>query len=162
MECIGRQSRLVTNQQRAYDFVGYEWRLPLWSEEFLDFWERVPPQYKVRQRLYKDVLAENNWGGVWKNIDVNKKLIRPNSLRIIRLFIRILVAPFGKKAWHRVEKNIFYYWMHQSYAVTVVPYWKSLFDRIGQRNINSWTANQFIKRNGFKGVLHICKKVKNI
>ena len=160
MECIGRQSRLVANQQRAYDFVGYEWRLPLWSEDFLDFWEKVPPQYKVRQLLYKDVLMENNWGRVWRDIDVNKKLIRPHSLRIIRLIVKILTSPFGKKAWHRIEKNVLYYWMHQSYAVTVVSYWRSLFDRCGQRNINSWTADQFVKRNGFKSVLYIHKKIK--
>ena len=161
MECIGRQSRLVANQQRSYEFSGYEWRLPLWSEDFLEFWESVPPQYKVKQLLYKDVLMENNWGGAWKDIDVNNKIIKPYNLRFFRLFLKVLISPFGKKAWHRIEKNVFYYWMHQSYAVTIVPYWKSLFDMNGQRNINSWTSDQFIKKHGFKGVLDVYKKIKN-
>ncbi len=160
MECVGRQSRLVTNQQRAYDFIGHEWRLPLWSENFLDFWEKVPPQYKVRQLLYKDVLKENNWGGVWKNIDVNNKLIMPYRLRFIRLFVKVLISPFGKLLWHRLDKNIFSYWLHPSYGRSVTSYLRVLFDRRGQRNINSWTADQYVKRYGFKDILDVLKKIK--
>jgi len=160
MECVGRQSRLVTNQQRAYDFIGHEWRLPLWSENFLDFWEKVPPQYKVRQLLYKDVLKENNWGSVWKDIDVNNKLIMPYSLRFIRLFVKVLISPFGKLLWHRLDKNIFSYWLHPSYGRSVTSYLRVLFDRRGQRNINSWTADQYVKRYGFKDILDVLKKIK--
>jgi asparagine synthase (glutamine-hydrolysing) len=162
MEYIGRQSRLVMNQQRAYDFIGHEWRLPLWSEDFLDFWEKVPAKYKVEQVLYKSVLIENNWGGVWNGIDVNNKLIRPYSLRMARLFVKILAAPFGKKFWHYIEKKIFVYWLHASYARTITSYWSVLFDTRGQRNTNSWTADQFIKRNGFgNGVIDVSDKISN-
>jgi asparagine synthase (glutamine-hydrolysing) len=160
MELIGRQSRLVANQQRAYDFIGHEWRLPLWSEGFLDFWEKVPVKYKVRQLLYKEVLMENNWGGVWKDIDVNNKLIRPYSLYFSRLFLKSLFFIFGKYFWHKVDKNVFSYWIHPSCGRAISPYLSVLFDLRGQRNINSWTADQFIRRNGFKGVVDILKKIK--
>ena len=59
MEWLGRQSRLVINQQRSYEFIGHEWRLPLWSEEFLNFWEAVPAELKLEQKLYKDTLIES-------------------------------------------------------------------------------------------------------
>jgi asparagine synthase (glutamine-hydrolysing) len=162
MECIGRQSRLVMNQQRAYEFIGHEWRLPLWSEDFLNFWEKVDPKYKLDQKLYKDVLMENDWGGVWKGVDINNKLIRPHSLRLVRLFVKILVAPFGKALWHSIEKNMFVYWMHPSYARSVTSYWSVLFDTRGQRNTNSWTADQFIKTNGFSnGVTGLSDKIRS-
>jgi len=128
MECIGRQSRLVANQQRAYEFIGHEWRLPLWSEGFLDFWEKVDPKYKIDQKLYNDVLIDNNWGGVWKNINVNNNTIRSHSLRLTRLFLKILVAPFSKMLWHSIEKNIFAYWLHPTYGKSVVSYCSVLFD----------------------------------
>jgi asparagine synthase (glutamine-hydrolysing) len=162
MECIGRQSRLVANQQRSYEFVGHEWRLPLWSEDFLDFWERVDPKYKINQKLYNDVLIENDWGGVWKNVNVNNKLIRPHSLRFARLFVKILVAPFGKTLWHSVEKNVFIYWTQPTYTKSVASYWSVLFDMRGQRNTNSWTADQFIKTNGFSnGVIGVSDKMRS-
>ncbi len=162
MEYMGRQSRLVTNQQRAYDFIGHEWRLPLWSEDFLNFWEGVPPEYKVGQRLYRDVLIENNWGGVWKDIDINNKRIRPYSLYFFRLFVKLLMAPFGKKKWHSIERNIFVYWMHPSYARAVIPYLSILFDRRGERNTNSWMSDQFVKRNGFNDVVDVSNKARSL
>jgi asparagine synthase (glutamine-hydrolysing) len=161
MECIGRQSRLVANQQRAYEFIGHEWRLPLWSEELLDFWEGVPARHKIKQKLYNDILHENDWGGVWNNIDINRKLIRPYSLWAVRMLMKILVAPFGKKIWHRIEKNMFIYWMHPSYARAITSYFNVLFDNRGQRNTNSWTADQFIKKRGFKGVESVSDAVRN-
>ena len=160
MVCVGRQSRLVTNQQRAYDFIGHEWRLPLWSEDFLNFWAEIPPKYKVEQKLYKDVLLENDWGGVWKNIDINNKLIRPHSLRFIRLFVKLLSVPLGKKNWHSIEKKIFYYWMHPSYNLTITSYWKVLFDKHGQRNVNSWTVEQYMNKSGFKNVGSVSEMVR--
>ncbi len=160
MESIGRQSRFVMNQQRAYEFIGHEWRIPLWDNEFLDFWEGVPPEYKVKQKLYKSVLKENNWGEVWKDIYVNDKLIRPLILLILRLIVKFIAAPFGKKRWHSLEKNVFVYWMHPSYARTVESYRKVLFDKRGQRNTNSWLADQFVRRNGFRGVLDVSRKIK--
>ena len=161
MECIGRQSRLVTNQQRAYEFIGHEWRLPLWSEDFLNFWEKVDPKYKLNQKLYNDVLIENNWGCVWKNININNKLIRPHSLRLARLLVKILVAPFSKAFWHNVENNVFIYWVQPSYTRSVASYWSVLFDMRGQRNTNSWTADQFIKTNGFRnGVIAVSDEIR--
>ena len=161
MECIGRQSRLVANQQRAYEFIGHEWRLPLWSEGFLDFWEKVDPKYKIDQKLYNDVLIDNNWGGVWKNINVNNNTIRSHSLRLTRLFLKILVAPFSKVLWHSIEKNIFAYWLHPTYGKSVVSYCSVLFDTRGQRNTNSLTADQFIKKNGFSnGVIAVSDEIR--
>lgn len=160
IELIGRQSRFVLNQQRSYEFIGHEWRLPLWDAELLNFWEGVPVEYKVKQKLYKDMLLENNWGGVWKSISVNNKLIRPYALLFARMIVKVIASPLGKKKWHALEKNIFVYWMHPSYARTVEPYFKVLFDRRGQRNTISWLADQFIKRNGYKGVHNISENIK--
>ena len=133
VECIGRQSRLVINQQRSYEFIGHEWRLPFWSEDFLNFWEGVPVEYKINQSLYKSVLMDNNWGGVWNNIKVNNKRIRPYSLWLVRWVVKILVSPAGKKVWHRIEKNMFAYWVHPTYIRVIAPYFKYLFDFRGHR-----------------------------
>jgi len=160
VECIGRQSRLVINQQRSYEFIGHEWRLPFWSEDFLNFWEGVPVEYKINQSLYKSVLMDNNWGGVWNNIKVNNKRIRPYSLWLVRWVVKILVSPAGKKVWHRIEKNMFAYWVHPTYIRVIAPYFKYLFDFRGHRGASSWLAKQAIDRYGFSSIASVDNFVK--
>jgi len=160
MELIGRQSRYVMNQQRAYDFFGYEWRLPLWDKDLLDFWEKVPQEYKMGQRLYKKALVQNNWGDVWLDVKVNNKLVRPFSLLLLRTIVKAIISPLGKKTWHNLEKKIFVYWMHPTYARSIESYRNVLFDKRGQRNTLSWLADQYVKKIGFKGVEDASKSVK--
>ena len=31
--------------------LNYEWRLPLWDQEYIKFWTTVPLKYKVNQKL---------------------------------------------------------------------------------------------------------------
>jgi hypothetical protein len=145
IECIGRQSRIVSNQQRTYEFFGYDWRLPLWSDDMLNFWESVPYEYKINQRLYIETLHENNWGDVWLDIKANDKKINPYYLRWIRLLFKILFIPAGELKWHRFEKNFFEYFMHPSNALTVESYFKILFDRREYRNANSWLSHKMIE-----------------
>jgi asparagine synthase (glutamine-hydrolysing) len=148
MECsefIGRQSKIVMGQQRTYEYYGYEWMLPLWSDEMLFFWESVPYQYKLDQYLYTKALYESNWGNVWHNIKVNDKMIRPFFLRWFRTVLKIIFIPIGKSKWHRFEKNVLEYFMHPSYALTVTSYFSVLFDRRGHRGAYSWISYQMIE-----------------
>ena len=148
MECsefIGRQSKMVMGQQRTYEYFGYEWRLPLWSDDMLTFWESVPYKYKIDQNLYTKVLYENNWGNVWHYIKVNDKIIYPISLRWLRMLFKILFAPIGKSRWHRFERNVFKYFIHPSYALAPVSYFRILFDSRGYRNVSSWLSCKMLK-----------------
>ena len=52
LEYLGRQSSYIVNMQRAYEFHDYGWRMPLWSDQMLDFWSEVPRIHKVDQNLY--------------------------------------------------------------------------------------------------------------
>jgi len=145
LEYLGRQSMYVVNQQHAYDFNGYEWRLPLWSDNFINFWESVPMEYKVKQNLYNKVLQENNWGSVWYKMPINKKNIRPKWIIPLRFISKIFLFPFGKSIWHRFEKNVFQYWMDVTRNSVIIPYYKVLLDRDGQKNTFSWVSKMYIK-----------------
>ena len=39
--------------------------LPLWNKGFIKFWEKVPLELKVSQKLYKDTLMHLNFWGVY-------------------------------------------------------------------------------------------------
>ena len=144
IECICRQSRIVINQQRTYEYFGYDWRLPLWSEDMLNFWESVPYKYKINQNLYIETLKELDFGGVWNDIKVNDKKIYPLSLRWLRMSFKVLIFPLGKKNWHRFEKKYFEYFLHPTYALSVVPYFKLLFNLNGYRNTSSWLSRKML------------------
>ena len=68
IEYLGRQSKYILNMQSAYEFYNYSWRMPLWSNQVMDFWEVVELKHKINKKLYSDTLYENNWGGAWKDI----------------------------------------------------------------------------------------------
>ncbi len=49
-----RQACFIVNCIRVYDFFGYEWRMPFWDLEFMEFWRRVPLAQRMHRQLYKD------------------------------------------------------------------------------------------------------------
>ena len=46
-----RQAKFIVNSDRVYEFLGYQWRMPLWDTELVDFFLRVPLTLRVGQRL---------------------------------------------------------------------------------------------------------------
>jgi asparagine synthase (glutamine-hydrolysing) len=53
-----RQSKFIINSVRAYEFFGFEWRLPLWDSEAMDFWGNVPMEYRLGKNLYDTYLSK--------------------------------------------------------------------------------------------------------
>ncbi len=46
-----RQPKFIVNSVRVYEFFGYEWWMPLWDSEFMDFWTQAPLHWKLGKRL---------------------------------------------------------------------------------------------------------------
>jgi len=147
LEFYGRQSKFVVKGQEVYDYYGYGWRLPLWDPVFIDFWQSVPLGNKYTQKLYKDVLVENNWGGVWSNIPLNEKKIQPRWIRPVRFFSKVLFSPLDKKYWHQFERNALAYWMDNSYESSLYPYKRFLLDNRKHRNMLSFRAEDYIQKH---------------
>jgi asparagine synthase (glutamine-hydrolysing) len=147
LEFMNRQAKFVISGQRSYEYFGYEWRLPLWEDEYLQFFNKLPLRYKKNQYLYKKMLVENNWGNVWKDIPLNKGGISPKWIIPLRFAIKLLIAPFGKKIWHNLEKRIFAYYMDQLGLYSQWPYHKILLDQRGARSIVSWRVDKYLIDN---------------
>jgi len=144
MEYLGRQSKYIVGMQKVYEFYGYDWRLPFWSNQMLDYWESVPADYKYNSNLYKSMLVENNWGGVWTsefNFSHNPFNKTINSLR---LFLKFCALPFGEGGKQLIDKNIFGYVSDVTCTSSIVPYSKMLFDTKGYRNNASWTSKKYL------------------
>lgn len=143
-----RQCKYVITGQRIYEFLGHEWRLPLWDKDYLDFFEVVPLAGKAGQRLYADMLLTENWGGVWRDIPVNAKTVRPHWLRPLRFAAKLAHVPLGRVAWHRFERRFFQYWMSGTSASAITPYLEVVSDRRGARGGVSWLTYSYLATHG--------------
>jgi asparagine synthase (glutamine-hydrolysing) len=147
-EFQNRQCKYVISGQRIYDFLGHDWRLPLWSSRYLDFWEGIPLAGKAKQNLYASMLDEQNWGAVWQDAPVNAKTIKPNWVRPIRFAAKLAHAPFGKERWHAFERRFFQHWMSGISASADVSYWKVIINGDGARNGIAWLTRSYLDRHG--------------
>lgn len=111
LEFENRQCKYVINGIRLYEFFNYEWRLPLWDPNYIDFWKQVPLKYKLNQKLYKRVLIETNWCGVWDRIPINPSNTFALYISLIRFFLKGFFIFSGKNSWHLFEKKYLNYFI---------------------------------------------------
>ena len=52
-----RQAKFIVNSVRVYEFFGYQWRLPLWDSELMNFWARVPLKLRLKRSLWLQYAA---------------------------------------------------------------------------------------------------------
>lgn len=155
-EYLGRQSKYVITGQRVYEFYNYEWFLPLWDDQYLDFWRKVPVEYKIQQKLYKDMLRENNFCLVWgRDMPLNEKTITPKWIIPLRFIAKIPFAVFGqrgRKAWKRFDRSVFNYWMINTHKMKAYEYKRVLLDYYKEpRGIDvCWLVEDYLLKHGLK------------
>jgi asparagine synthase (glutamine-hydrolysing) len=145
-----RQCKYVVTGQRIYEFLGHDWRMPLWDNSYLRFWEKVPLEEKAEQSLYIRMLQEENWGGVWSDIPVNQQNIRPIALIPFRWLAKVLHAPIGRERWHIFEQRYLQYWMDVTCNTACAPYRTVASDTRGARNYVAWLTEQYLRRHGIE------------
>lgn len=52
-----RQAKFICNSVRVYEFFGYDWWMPLWDKEFMEFWEGVPLVLRKEREWYKSYVS---------------------------------------------------------------------------------------------------------
>ena len=146
-EFQNRQCKYVVAGQRAYEFFGYDWRLPLWDNDYLDFWERAPLSAKVDRNLFREMLEKENWGGVWHDWPAPRYLT-PRWIVPLRFFTKVVCAPLGRAFWHRTERRLYNYWMDTISNYDVVRYRDVLFAASDHRNGLSWLTRFYLRQRG--------------
>lgn len=111
-----RQSKFVVNGQRAYDWFGYGWRLPLWSDELMEFWMKVPWKAKFGQHLLIKYLEKHNPGSVFNNIQL------PPQFSYYPLWAKLL-KPIISIANKVSNNNVNYQQRYLQYFMTYAPYY---------------------------------------
>lgn len=139
-----RQSKYVVNGQRMYEWYGYDWRLPLWSDALMEFWRNVPWQLKIGQHLYKKYLAKYNPCGLFNfdppvNTGCTPPLFRlPNYL----YFLLAKVFNFDKEFFKRTFID---YYLVYSPFYPQTKYTDYLKESRYHRNYVSYYAKEIFK-----------------
>lgn len=56
-----RQAKFIINSVRVYEFYGYDWWLPLWDTELMDYFATLRLEHRLDQRLYRS-FVETQYG----------------------------------------------------------------------------------------------------
>lgn len=111
-----RQSKFICNSVRVYEFFGYEWWLPLWDAEFMDFWLGVPLHLRNRRHWYNDYVkrvyaAQTGGGGEWldnaSEIGRLEKMVRSAVKKLPNHFITYIDALRQRVVPKRISKAYF-------------------------------------------------------
>lgn len=136
-----RQCKYVIGGQRAYDFMGFNWALPLWDSDYLYFWSKVPYNLKLGQNLYKEFLKSNNYCNVFR--DYNPTVWRWPGASIGVVPIAQVIGLLGGR---RAKRNFYSYAKYIGhYGPQYAPWGKRKFfsEAIDARNalpffIDTW------------------------
>lgn len=145
LEFYNRQIKYVINGVRNYEFFNFEWRMPLWDYEYMQYWEKAPFNKKFQQNYFKSTIKKTNWGNVWNDININ-----PNKgiiwyMRVIRLILKIPFFFLGKKKWHSFERKYIEYFLDDLYNYSPWSYRKIFFDKREHYSSVSWYIAEYLE-----------------
>jgi asparagine synthase (glutamine-hydrolysing) len=76
-----RHAKFIVNSANIYNFFGYEYILPLWDLDFLNFFTAIPYKHRIFKNFYNEVLKKH----VFKPLDLNFDTENLPPDRLIRL-----------------------------------------------------------------------------
>jgi len=139
-----RQSTYLVRNQKVYEFLQFDWRLPLWDQRLVQFFLYSSFKEKINQNLYKNFLHKENWCNVWNKYP--EKWYVQGKVSILRLIIKYSVGVLiGRKFWKILDKKIFYWWHDNLFISAIIPYKTWLFDKRGPRSAVSYLTEKWLK-----------------
>lgn len=111
-----RQAKFIINSVRVYEFWGFDWWLPWWDKAFMEFWEKVPLDFRVGKHLYERYVNE-----VFQNIaamPINRHAIKM-QYKLRDLIANRVTSIIKNTKAYKPAKNlytflmlVFSYWTH--------------------------------------------------
>ncbi|MBN2424628.1 MAG: hypothetical protein JXR46_00445 [Calditrichaceae bacterium] len=122
-----RQAKFICNAVREYEFYNYEWRLPFWDGELMDFWCNIPLRYRIKRNLFHKYMLKyysietSSLSPVIKNIRRKKRSRKIYDLlsRInkVYIFLRKLKIFFNYYHHHLALPGVLKFYEYIKYII---------------------------------------------
>ncbi|MFN8255230.1 MAG: asparagine synthase C-terminal domain-containing protein [Bacteroidales bacterium] len=114
-DLLERQAKFIVNSASVFDFFGYEFRLPYWDRELVDFFQTVPFEFKLYKKLYNQVLEQEYFMPNQLNF---KKEIQASPMQVKKQQLKNLIRPYLPK-WLKLKYLVKNDWM--AYSIITKP-----------------------------------------
>ena len=107
----------------------------------------MPLNLKLKQKLYKAVLKEINFSGVWENKYDYQYKIPSLSIYLLRIIFKSFHIFSSKAKWHKFERRYISYWTDNLYGMNITTYKEIIKNTHDARNSVSWLTLNSEKLN---------------
>lgn len=86
----GKIANFLVNSMRVYEHFGFDWRLPLWDDEYAAFWYAVEWKKKINSELYNRFMFDTYFIPLqvaYKKKNMIKQLVPPMLKKFAPMFI---------------------------------------------------------------------------
>ena len=120
-----RQAKAVMVHQRAYEFFGVDWRLPLWDKRLLSVASQIPLNGRHRQRTHLQYLEQSNHRELFVVPRVETKLWQ-GRWRLTPIVVKSATFALGRGVRSWCYRKLFYfgYYRHQLGLFGIRKFWQ--------------------------------------
>lgn len=133
-----RQAKFICNSLRVYEFFGYEWRLPLWDHDLMEYWSEVPFRLRINRNFYIKYANE------MQQLPIDTP--NPKRNRLKQIYDRITDVKFARQTG---DKNIISAMFVKNKDI-IEEFEHSLVDKerlLYRTNINAINAALYLEEN---------------
>ena len=135
-----RQAKFIINSVRAYEFWGYNWWLPLWDAEMMDFWARVPLELRRGEKFYIEYVAQTyaRVAGLDNNTAVQSSH-RTKTYKLKQIIKRTPLLPLARAIYEPIK-------IRREYNNHPMAWYGIMGDKVDFKikNINSFLVKELL------------------
>lgn len=126
-----RQTKFIAYSVMAYEYFGFNWRIPEWDLELFNYWETIGFNYRINRNMFKEIfkarlnVKEISSIPIANEVFINgNKSLQAKIIDSIPLIVKKLVKKLGyKKTNYYVNEGL--HLVHSNNSESILDYIKS-------------------------------------